>query len=637
MAAASSTGSSRAIRAGRAFVEILAEDNQLYRALGKARDRLNGFGAFLTRTGAAGVAAGSAILSPFAGALTESVKRSDEISNLSAQLGTTTESLSRLGYAALKSGGNLETVIDVAKDLQKNISESSMGNQELARAFARLGLSGVALKSLALEDQFAAMGDALARVIDPTERMELAMKLLGEGGRKMLPAILGGADALREFGRESDQVGYTLRKEDAANAAKAMDLFTKAYQSGLGIVYKLGAVLADNTTRFDRLATRIVEGSIAVREWIAANSQLVTNTVVVGGALVAGGVALIALGGAMSGAAAAASALGAAFVGVKSGVLLAVSPVGLLVAGLGALSYWFVTTKEDGKQFAQSVGGYFVTLKDTAVESWGGIVDAVKSGDLELAGQIAVAGLNVAWAGMKVEFQKQWNGVKSIFVDGWHDAIMLAELGWKSFMNTIANGVVSFTEQIVNGFTDAFETVARRVSELFWDLGLGDTAKQVDAAIEEIRGIAKNGDAIRNVINKDTEAEKRKIIDAAQRAQQERDAARAADVSGLVGELDIARNEMRKLIDQAANNQGFELTTSDNKPPESKIPQLSEIALATRGSFNASNAAQAFGGERNTVPAKQLEEAKITNKKIDRLVDVAEEIRDEKTEGAVFT
>ena len=617
-------------------MEILAEDNELYRSLSKIRSTLNGFGAFLTRTGAAGVAAGSAILSPFAAALTESVKRSDELSNLSAQLGTTTEALSRLGYAATKSGGNLETVIDVAKDLQKNISESTMGNMELARAFARLGLSGAALKGLALDAQFAMMGDALARVVDPTERMELAMKLLGEGGRKMLPAILGGAEALVEFARESDQVGHTLRSEDAANSAKAMDLFTKAYQSGLGVLYKLGAVLADNTTRFEGLANRVVENSIAVREWIAANSQLITGVVVVGAALVAGGAALIATGAAITGLTSAIGGLVAVLGVVKGGIAFVLSPVGLLIAGLGALTYWFVTTKDAGKEMSASIGVYFTDMKGVAVESWGGIVDAIKSGDLELAGKIAVAGLNVAWIGMKVEFQKAWNYVKSFLVDGWHDAIMLAELGWESFMTAIANGVVSATEMIVKRFSDAFELVARRVSEIAWDLGLGDTAKQVDKAIEEIRSIGKSGDGIRDIINRDSEREKSKIIDAAQRAQQERDAARAADVSGLVGELDIARREMQALIQQANDKQSFELTTSDNKPNESKIPQLSEIALATRGSFNASNAAQAFGGERNILPAKQLEEAKITNKKIDKLTDVAEEILNEKSEGAVF-
>ena len=68
-------GSSDAIRAGRAFVELFADDSKLVRRLRRAEKRLKGFGNRIRNMGLKIAGLGAAMLAPLADAAKAIVKR----------------------------------------------------------------------------------------------------------------------------------------------------------------------------------------------------------------------------------------------------------------------------------------------------------------------------------------------------------------------------------------------------------------------------------------------------------------------------------------------------------------------------------------------------------------------------------
>lgn len=136
----------------------------------------------------------------------------------------------------------------------------------------------------------------------------------------------------------------------------------------------------------------VVELLAPVMEMLASitqrNSGVVLLIAGVGAGLLALGVAAKAVGAAMT---LASVAVGA----VKLAVLALSSPLLLIVGGIVAFAASFANW-----------GSLFGKLKDTGEKAIGGVIAAFQSGQLELAGQIALASLKLAWLDT-IEFMKE--------------------------------------------------------------------------------------------------------------------------------------------------------------------------------------------------------------------------------------
>lgn len=86
-----------------------------------------------------------------------------------------------------------------------------------------------------------------------------------------------------------------------------------------------------------------------------------------------------------------------AFAATKVALGALLSPSGLLVGGLVAAGVAFFKYTDAGQQALGKMGELFMGLKSDAVEAFGGIADALKSGNIELAGKVAMAGLRLTW------------------------------------------------------------------------------------------------------------------------------------------------------------------------------------------------------------------------------------------------
>ena len=111
-----------AIRAGRAFVELFADDAQLRKGLKGAADRLRAFGGVVRNIGLAFTAMGAGITAPLVAAAKGWAKAGDELYDMAQRTGLSVEQLSALSYAAAHTGADMGGVEVAVRRMQKSIA-----------------------------------------------------------------------------------------------------------------------------------------------------------------------------------------------------------------------------------------------------------------------------------------------------------------------------------------------------------------------------------------------------------------------------------------------------------------------------------------------------------------------------------
>ena len=104
--------SARGIRAGRAFVELFADDSKLVRGLRRAEKRLKAFGDRIRNFGLKIAGLGTAMLTPMLGAAKAFSSMGDQVAKMAKRTGLSVEALSELRFVAShceKGGGEFRT------------------------------------------------------------------------------------------------------------------------------------------------------------------------------------------------------------------------------------------------------------------------------------------------------------------------------------------------------------------------------------------------------------------------------------------------------------------------------------------------------------------------------------------------
>lgn len=170
------------------------------------------------------------------GELAESITKSK---SEAAALGTSSQTLQALGYAAKSSGASAEDLSGVLKDMTKNVSEASLGNTDLAATFNKIGLNANNLKNLSLEDQFGTVADALQTISNPADKTALSMKLLGDGGLKLGGLMAKGSAGINDLKSEATKLGVVLNDVDSDKVQQAGKAMSKLQAVGQGLFNRL--------------------------------------------------------------------------------------------------------------------------------------------------------------------------------------------------------------------------------------------------------------------------------------------------------------------------------------------------------------------------------------------------------------
>jgi hypothetical protein len=313
-----------------------------------------------------------------------------------------------------------------------------------------------------------------------------------------------------------------------------LSLTTYALRALLPVALALPGAVAGVVSSF-RLLIPAVTGTFAVAQAMVGGLRfLVTGFVIaktaIVGALVAMRTAIMTLEGTFGGLGAL-KALGSMLMGVGSALLTWAVPIALIAAAGVALYPVFKNLGSEvlgglGKAWQATAAAFrdaWPAIKADALTAWGGIVDAVQSGDLMLAAKIA-------WAGFKTVFYDVLGALRA----SWIDFIRFLRIAWEGFNTSTASMMVDWAA----GFKEAW--AALKIS------ATGDTEEEKRRRFqEESTRIAREQQKQQESLLGDRGENLRKI-------NAEADEARKKALESTKADADAAREELKRLTDEAA-------------------------------------------------------------------------------------
>ena len=216
--------------------EEMQQNSKLTEVAGKA---MKGFATVAAASAVALAAAAAAALKigkSLANMALEAGKAADELTTLSAQTGLSTDELQKYQFAADRIDVSVETITGSMTKLTRSMSSASKGSKTTSQAFAKLGIT-ITDSNGELRDRnevFRETINALGKIENVTERDAVAMELFGKSAQELNPLILGGADALDEFGKEAEKAGLVLSSSQLQNLNvlnDAVDRFKTTWSS----------------------------------------------------------------------------------------------------------------------------------------------------------------------------------------------------------------------------------------------------------------------------------------------------------------------------------------------------------------------------------------------------------------------
>lgn len=216
---------------------VIAGDNQLSGALGKATGDLSRFGSKAGGLGGImkgiGVAVVAQQLLSFGKA---AIDAADNVNKMSQRTGIATETLSGLLHAAKLAdveSGDLETGL---RKLNKSISDAAAGSKAAQDSFRALGVAfkDASGNALPADEVLAQVADRFQRMPDGANKAALAVELFGRSGTQLIPMLNNGRAGLEAMKKEAERLGISLSKDAAQAAEDFNDNVTRMQASAQG-------------------------------------------------------------------------------------------------------------------------------------------------------------------------------------------------------------------------------------------------------------------------------------------------------------------------------------------------------------------------------------------------------------------
>jgi len=473
------------ITAGRAFVELFVKKGAFVAGLADAQARLRAFGDGLRTVGLGIAGAGAAIVAPLLASLKHFEAAGSALNDMAARTGASVEALGQLSYAADQTGASIEDVEKAIVKLHRTMAAARAGSMDARKAFQELGLDWRQLGTMSPDEQFTAVAAAIGKIENPARRSALAIETLGKSSVALLP-MLSDLEALR---KEAEELGAMTTAE-----AKAADDFGDALGRLRTIASNtanvIGSSLAPAATEFLAGALDIAKEVLA---WARANEEAVKTVAAVGLTLAGVGVLFAVQGGAISAVLDVAKA-GIATFATLGGVLgLLANPVvliggallgvayGLYRAGVGADTTGKAIQWAGGQMtaFAKHSASVLDALSSDFGDTWRGIVDAVAGGDLQLAADVALAGLNLMWTRAANEADKAWS-----------DAVWYFETVWNEATAMVASVFVEWLANLKDSWSELAHWMTQALSDVFYQPGMQQFLGSIAVIVNDLKYLA---------------------------------------------------------------------------------------------------------------------------------------------------
>lgn len=165
--------------------------------------------------------------------VTSVTKSLDATKKMAGQIGTTTESLSGLRYAASEMANVGEGTFDMSlRRMTRRISEAADGSGAAKKAIEMLGLSARDLTLLPVEEQFLRVAEAIKGADNQGKRLRATMAIFDTEGMPLINALSQGREEITKYIAEAERFGLVI-SGDAARAAEEFQTSLSRLRSSL--------------------------------------------------------------------------------------------------------------------------------------------------------------------------------------------------------------------------------------------------------------------------------------------------------------------------------------------------------------------------------------------------------------------
>lgn len=219
-------------------IDITAEDKTAS-AFASVGNRLLGVEqSFGKITGMIGGLSAAAAVGFIATSVKNAADFADEMGKAAQKVGTTTEALSALKYAADLSDVSFEQLQTGMSKLAKTTEDFRDGSKSAVDAFAKINLDPTKFKDTS--ELFAAVADKLSKMEDGARKTAIAQDLLGKSGKELIPLLNSGASGLKEMADEAQRFGLVVTGQSSRAAEEFNDNLTRITANAKGLSVQIG-------------------------------------------------------------------------------------------------------------------------------------------------------------------------------------------------------------------------------------------------------------------------------------------------------------------------------------------------------------------------------------------------------------
>ena len=244
-------------KVGQLVIDVAANVAKATSDIAKIEQRVGKFGQKVDKDMAklkkvlGGVFAGftaQAAVSGLARMFDEITRTADEMAKFGSRIGISAEELSKLQFAAERSGVGVSTLNMALQRMTRRVAEAAAGTGEAKDAIKQLGIDARQISSQSPEKQFRAIADALQGVTSQSERVRLAFKLFDSEGVALLQMLRDGSAGLNNYAAQLQNLGGVVTNDFAKKSEEARDAITDFNLAVQGLQMSLANELAPELT-----------------------------------------------------------------------------------------------------------------------------------------------------------------------------------------------------------------------------------------------------------------------------------------------------------------------------------------------------------------------------------------------------
>lgn len=200
----------------------------------------------------------------------QSLQATDVLAKTATKIGTTTESLSRLRFAAEQTGVATATMDMALQRFVRRTAEAARGTGEAKGALRELNLDARELLEMPLDQQMIALSDAFKTLPSDADKVRVAMKLFDSEGVALVGTLKAGAEGITAMFNEAEKLGIVMSGTAAAGVERANDALNRLFSVFKGVKDQIVAALAPAIESF---ATLLKDKLIAQINSVNGNMQ----------------------------------------------------------------------------------------------------------------------------------------------------------------------------------------------------------------------------------------------------------------------------------------------------------------------------------------------------------------------------